>query len=130
MQLDAAPLEAALLQHVARGRIGDARARIEMIVLELLEEEVDRAARGLGGKALAPMLDAEPVAELGIVGRGAVDADHADRPGVVLDQEHGLAAERGGGADEFDGVVLRIGVWKATGVFRRHGGRWRGGRWS
>ncbi|MEY9822677.1 hypothetical protein ABIF75_006323 [Bradyrhizobium japonicum] len=64
------------------------------------------------------MLDAEPVAELGIVGRGAVDADHADRPGVVLDQEHGLAAERGGGADEFDGVILRIGVRKATGVFR------------
>ncbi|MGY4354450.1 hypothetical protein ACVW0J_000943 [Bradyrhizobium sp. i1.7.7] len=36
----------------------------------------------------------------------------------MLDQEHGLAAERGGGADEFDGVVLRIGVWKAAGVFR------------
>ena len=62
MQLHAAPLEAALLQHVARSRVGDARAGMEMVVVELLEEEVDRAARGLGGEALAPMLDAEPVA--------------------------------------------------------------------
>jgi hypothetical protein len=64
------------------------------------------------------MLDAEPVAELGIVGLRTVDPDHADRSAVVLDQEHGLAADLGGGADEFDGVVLRIGMRQAAGIFR------------
>ncbi|MFK4695301.1 hypothetical protein ABIF42_000895 [Bradyrhizobium diazoefficiens] len=35
---------------------------------------------------------------------------------VVLDQEHGLAADLGGGTDEFDGVVLRIGMRQAARV--------------
>ena len=38
MQFDAAPLEAALLQDVARSRVGDARAREQLIQIELLEE--------------------------------------------------------------------------------------------
>src|SRR6201999_3752641 len=56
VQLDAGPLEAALLQDVARHRIADAGAAIERLVLELLEEIVDQGARGLGAEALAPML--------------------------------------------------------------------------
>ena len=36
----------------------------------------------------------------------------------VFDQEHGLAAIRGDGAHEFDGVVLQIGMRQAAGVFR------------
>src|SRR5438128_2089857 len=63
MQFDAAPLEAAFLQDVARGGVGDARAGAQVLGIELLEEEVDHRACGLGSKALAPMLDAEPVAE-------------------------------------------------------------------
>src|SRR5882724_8495060 len=55
VQLDAAPLEATLLQDVARGRVGDAGAGEQVIAGKLLEEIVDRRARGLGAKTLAPM---------------------------------------------------------------------------
>src|SRR5215813_12316373 len=75
VQLDAAPLEAAFLQHLARGRIGDARAGIEMASIEFLEEEVDRAARSFRAEAAAPMLDAEPVTEFGCFGCRTIDAD-------------------------------------------------------
>src|SRR5215211_3180738 len=91
MQLDAAPLKTAFLQDVARRRIGDARAREQLLEVELLEIEIDRGARGLGAKALAPMLDAQPVAEFRRLRLLPVDADHADRCVIVLDQEHGLA---------------------------------------
>ena len=37
MQLDATPLETALLQNVARGRVGDPRARDQLLDVELLE---------------------------------------------------------------------------------------------
>src|SRR5437879_6164149 len=47
VQLDAAPLEAAFLQNVARGRIGDAGPGEQMLAGKLLEEIVDRRARGL-----------------------------------------------------------------------------------
>ena len=63
VQLDAAPLEAAFLQDVARGRVGDAGARDQVLGVEFLEEEIDHRARGFGAKTLAPMLDAEPIAE-------------------------------------------------------------------
>src|SRR5437763_1966966 len=81
-----------------------------VIVVELVEEEVVRGARGFGGKAMAAMFAAEPIGELGIVRRRAVDPDHAVRCVVMLDQEHGFAAEFGAGADEFDRVVGRIGM--------------------
>src|SRR6478672_2590485 len=68
MQLDAAPLEAALLQNVARGRVGHAGAGEQMLAGKFLKEIVDRRARGLGTKTLAPMIDAKPVAELGRLG--------------------------------------------------------------
>src|SRR5262245_17490067 len=64
VQLDAAPLEAALLKNVARGRVGHAGASEQLLAVKLLEEIVDRRARGLGAKTLAPMIDAKPVAEL------------------------------------------------------------------
>src|ERR1700737_4817764 len=64
MQLDAAPLEAALLQNVARGRVGGARARDQLLGIERLEGEIDHRAGRFGGKALAPILHAEPIAEL------------------------------------------------------------------
>src|SRR6202012_2320304 len=60
VQLDAGPLEAALLQDVARHRIADAGAAMERLVIELLEEIVDQGARGLGAETLAPMLETEP----------------------------------------------------------------------
>ena len=63
VQLDAGPLEAALLQDVARGRVGDAGAARQRLVVERFEEMIDHRARGFGAEALAPMLDAKPVAE-------------------------------------------------------------------
>ena len=75
MQLDAAPLEAAFLQDIARRRVGDAGARDQMLGVELLEGEIDHRARGLGAETLAPILDAEPVAEFRRVRLAPVDAD-------------------------------------------------------
>src|SRR5713226_65674 len=106
MQLDAAPLEAAFLQDVARGRIGDPRAGDQVLDIELLEGEIDHRARRLGAKTLAPMFDAEPVAEFRPVGLAPVDADHADRRVIVLDQEHGLAFVVRYRADELDRMFL------------------------
>src|SRR5690348_5901013 len=51
VQLDAAPLEAAFLQNVARGGVGHSRAGKQMLAGKLLEEIVDRRARSLGAKA-------------------------------------------------------------------------------
>src|SRR3954462_253439 len=105
MQLDAAPLEAAFLQNVARRRIGNAGARDQVLGIELLEEEINRRARSLSTKTLAPMLDAQPIAELRCVRLAPVDADHAKRRMVAFDQEHGVMAIAGQGAHEFDGVI-------------------------
>ncbi len=90
----------------------------QVLGIEFLEEEVDHRARGFGGEALAPMLDAEPVAEFGASGLVRSMPTMPTGEWFVLDQEHGLAAARGGGADEFDRVVLRIGMRQAAGVFR------------
>src|SRR5262249_32727848 len=64
-QADTGPLEAALLQHVARRRIGDARGRVQFVVLEIAERMVDQRAHRLGRVAFAPERLAEPVAERG-----------------------------------------------------------------
>src|SRR5260370_40629279 len=91
MQLDAAPLKAALLQNVARRRVGDPRAGDQVLDIEFLEGEIDHRPRRFGAKALAPMLDAEPVAEFRRLRLAPIDADAADRCVIVFDQEHGLA---------------------------------------
>ena len=118
VQLDAAPLEAAFLQNVARGRVGDAGARDQVLGIEFLEEEIDHRARGFGAKTLAPMRDAEPVAQFRRVRCAAVDAHHAERRMILLDQKHGFAAVGGRRAHEFDRVILQIGVRQAAGIFR------------
>src|ERR1700737_1062751 len=100
VQLDAAPLEAALLQDVARGGGGDARARVEKIEVELLEEKVDHRARGFGAEALAPMLEAEPIAEFRRIRRAPVDAGHADRRVIMFDLARDIAPVIGHGAHE------------------------------
>jgi hypothetical protein len=86
--------------------------------IEFLEGEIDHRARRLGGKALAPVIDAEPVAEFGCARLAPVDADHADGLRIALDQERGLAAGVGLGTDEMHGVIVRIGVRQAARVFR------------
>src|SRR3954453_11832742 len=105
MQFDAAPLEAAFLQNVARRRIGDARARDQVLGIELLEEEINRGARSFGTKTLAPMLDAQPIAELRRLKLAPVDADHAKRRVIILYQKHGVMAIACQRAHEFDGVI-------------------------
>src|SRR5262245_43992430 len=60
------PLEAALLQHPARGRIAHARAASQAIAAEVAEGMIDHAARRLGGVAPAPERDAQPVTDLGL----------------------------------------------------------------
>src|ERR1700692_2768469 len=75
MQLDAAPLEAAFFQDVARRGIADPGARDQVLDIEFLEGEIDHRARRFGTEPLAPMLDAEPVAEFRSVRLAPVDAD-------------------------------------------------------
>src|SRR4051812_38742479 len=105
MQFDAAPLEAAFLQNVARSRIGDSRARGQVLDIEFLEGEIDHRSRRFGAKTLAPILDAQPVAEFRRGRFAPVDADHADRHKVVFDQEYGFGTIVRGGADELDRMV-------------------------
>src|ERR1700682_6570286 len=88
MQLNAAPLEAAFLQDVARGRVGDPRARDQVLDIEFLEGEIDCRPRRFGAKTLAPMLEAEPVAEFRRVRLAPVDADDAAWRVIVFDQAH------------------------------------------
>src|SRR6266404_2127166 len=105
MQLDAAPLEAAFLQNVARRRIRDPRAGDQVLDIEFLEGEIDHRPRRLGAKPLAPILDAQPVAEFRRVRLAPVDTDHADRDKIAFDQEHGFGTVIRGGADELDRMV-------------------------
>src|SRR5260370_39057588 len=114
MQLDAAPLEAALLQDVARRRVGDPRAGYQLLDIEFLEGEIDHRACRFGAKTLAPMLDAEPEAEFRRIRLTPVDTDHADRRKIAFDQEHGLAFVVRHRAHELYGVVLRIGMRPAA----------------
>src|SRR5882757_2661576 len=118
VQLDTAPLEAAFLQNVARRRIGDPGARDQVLDIELLEREIDHRARSLGSKPLAPVLEAEPIAEFRRLRLAPVDADHADRRVIVFDQEYGFARLIGHRANEFHGVILQIGMRQAAGIFR------------
>src|SRR5581483_578833 len=107
-QAGAGPLEAALLQHAARRRVGDASGRLQRVAFEVGEGVVDHRAHRLGGVALAPMLDAEPVADLWRMPvdlREAAGADHrlVPLPGE-RDEEDGLV----GGSHRGD-EVLGIG---------------------
>src|SRR5258705_1189242 len=107
VQLDAAPLEAAFLQDIARGRIGDAGARNQVLGIEFLEEEIDHRARGFGAETLAPMRDAKPIAEFRRVRRAAVDADHADGRIILFDQKHSYVVVGGFLAHEYNSVVMK-----------------------
>src|SRR5882724_5559334 len=64
-QHHAVPLEAALFQDTARGRVRHPCARFEPLEAEILEGVVDQGARRLGGIAVAPIRYAQPVADLG-----------------------------------------------------------------
>src|SRR5262245_19898741 len=52
---DAGPLEAALLQHPPRGRVGDAGTGLHFLVAKAREGVIDDGARRLGGVAVAPV---------------------------------------------------------------------------
>src|SRR3984893_10956541 len=84
MQFDAAPLEAAFLQNVARRRIGDPGAGDQLLDIEFLEGEIARRPRRFGAKPLAPIFYSESVAKLRRVRFAPVDAAHADRHKIVF----------------------------------------------
>src|SRR5262249_24983664 len=59
-----APVNTPFPHHPPRGRVGDARAGLQRLELEILERVVDQRAHRLGGVAAAPIGNAEPDAEL------------------------------------------------------------------
>src|SRR5579864_9751655 len=91
VQFDAAPLESAFLQNVAGGRVGDPRTGTDEGDIEFLEREIDHRARGFGGKTSSPMVDPQPIAELGCVRLAPIRADHPDRRAIVFDQKYAFA---------------------------------------
>src|SRR6266571_1228965 len=97
-QARARPLEAALFQNAARRRIGDARRRLDRLVAEVGEDVVDHRAHGLRGVAFAPVLDAQPVADLGRVPVDLGEAAGADHGPIALrNQKYDFGAEIGRG---------------------------------
>jgi hypothetical protein len=64
------------------------------------------------------MVHAEPITEFRRVLSAPVDADHADRRKIVLDQKYRLAGVLGARAHERDGVLLGVGMRQAAGIFR------------
>src|SRR5205823_11607263 len=70
---DAGPLEAALLQDAARGRVAHARAGDQDVTAEVAEGMVDQCARRFGGIAVPPERDAEPIADLGLLAVATAD---------------------------------------------------------
>ena len=77
-------LEAALVDHAARGRIDDPRRGMQHLDRRLLEGEVDQRVGGFGRIAALPVGFADPVAELqpaiGGVEPGAADESVGARP--------------------------------------------------
>ena len=47
-----------------------------------------------------------------------IDADHADWRVIMFDQERDIAPILSGGANEFDGMLVGIGMRQAAGIFR------------
>src|SRR3954466_3549336 len=120
-QARAGPLEAALLQHTARRRIGDACRRLHRFAVEVGEGVVDQRAHRFSGVAFAPVLDAEPVADLRRVPVDLCEPAGADDLGFSLDaiaqrhQEYGFVAEVSGG-DKILGVGRAIRMRNARRV--------------
>jgi len=106
MQFDAAPLEAAFLQHVARRRVGNASARPDLSDFEFGKSEIDYRVRSLGSEALPPIFHAQPITELRYLRLAPMQADHTDRREIAFDQESGLAADGVAGPDTFMAMGL------------------------
>ena len=128
---DAGPLEAAFLQHPARGRVGHARAGLQRLVAEIAEGMVDHGARRFGGVALAPIRHAEPVADLRvhlialampqpptIVPSGSVIRNAASPPGRLTLRDECLAHPPGG-----TGCGMRASVLGDAAVVEQRGDR-------
>ncbi len=64
MQLDTGPLEAALLQHVARGWIQDARTRDQTLDGIFFKRIIDHSPRRFRRVAFAPVINAEAITKL------------------------------------------------------------------
>src|SRR5262245_2164688 len=113
----AAPLEAALLEHAARGRVRDACVGLESVETQIAKGVIDQRARGFGGEALAPIGHAQPVADLGGVVPVALEAAAADERAVgERDGKRDFAGARFNTAQEILGIGERVGVRHARGV--------------
>src|SRR5262249_39671182 len=121
---DPGPLEAAFLQHPPRGRVGDARAGLQRLELEILERVLDQRAHRLGGVAATPIGYAEPDAELRRGAGGArplaqLEPAGADqRPVGERDRERPLRIRAVGCGEKCLGILARIGMRDARGVLR------------
>src|SRR5262245_31215139 len=113
---DPGPLEAALLQHAAGGRVAHPRAAGEAIVAEVAEGIIDHAARRLGGVAPAPEHDAEPITDLGLFAVTLGEPAGAEHRRAAGDQECALAVIRVRGGDEAFGIGEAIGMRNAQRV--------------
>src|SRR5436305_308456 len=118
MQFDAAPLETAFLQNVARRGVADPRTRRQLSDIESLEGEIDHRASRFGAEPATPMLDAEPVAELRRVRLAPVDADNPDGDKLVFDQERCVRIAARSRTNELNRMIPRIGMRQAPGILR------------
>ena len=85
MQLNAGPLEAALLQHMTRRRVQHPCSGEQLLDGEFLESIIDNGARGFRCEALAPVLDTEAVAKFRRVFVFPAHADKSDHVARMLD---------------------------------------------
>jgi|GEM_PF-60601 len=117
--LSAAYLEAALLQHAARARIGHAHGGLQRLVIEVGEGVVDQRAHRFGGVAFAPMADTEPVTDLRRRAIAQVETTTADDRAIRQRDEIGFAIQIGFCADDpAFGVRHAIRMRNARGIFR------------
>ena len=99
IELNAAPLEAAFLQHAARRRIADPRAGTQRGVVLASEGVIDQRAHRFGGVAVAPERRADPVADLRLRPFAQIEAAGADDIVIAQDQKCFFAGPRVGGGD-------------------------------
>src|SRR5262249_25125342 len=113
------PLEAALLQHWARGSVGHPRASVEQLVPEMLEGVIDHRARGFGRVTPAPEWNGEPIADLGRRRGLFSNSTSAEHGRLTLgDEKYGLAGVCVRASDKRLRISDPIRIRNAQRIFR------------